>query len=167
MNERSPYRLRASTLMETLVMMLVAGIVFLSAMDGLTLLSRYCLRRMEALQHASAQTTGFTALETLLDGADSVHPTAGMLELHKQGHVSTLYLEDSLLLCYRTTGTDTLLRSVGTLALRPGGRAIGAADTMELYLEGMRLTLPLRRPPQTVYRQLRDSLEKPYRYEDE
>lgn len=39
---------RASTLAETLVMMLVAGIVFLTVMDGLTLFSRLQAQRMEA-----------------------------------------------------------------------------------------------------------------------
>lgn len=43
---------RASTLAETLVMMLVAGIVFLTVMDGLTLFSRLQAQRMEALTAA-------------------------------------------------------------------------------------------------------------------
>ena len=39
--------LRGSTLVETLVMMLVAGIVFLTVMDGMTLFTRLQVRRAE------------------------------------------------------------------------------------------------------------------------
>lgn len=51
---------RASTLAETLVMMLVAGIVFLTVMDGLTLFSRLQAQRMEALTAAGRRIDGIT-----------------------------------------------------------------------------------------------------------
>lgn len=58
--------LRASTLVETLVMMLVAGIVFLTVMDGLTLFSRLQARRMEALTAAGRQREGYYRTVSLI-----------------------------------------------------------------------------------------------------
>lgn len=49
------HTLRGSTLAETLVMMLVAGIVFLAAMEALTLVSRLVARRAAVLVEAGRQ----------------------------------------------------------------------------------------------------------------
>ena len=51
--------LRGSTLVETLVMMLVAGIVFLTVMDGMTLFTRLQVRRAEALLAAVRKVDGY------------------------------------------------------------------------------------------------------------
>lgn len=62
---------RASTLAETLVMMLVAGIVFLTVMDGLTLFSRLQAQRMEALTAAGRRIDGYYRVVWLSPRADS------------------------------------------------------------------------------------------------
>ena len=49
---RVKHTLRGSTLAETLVVMLVTGIVFLAAMEALTLVSRLVARRAAVLVEA-------------------------------------------------------------------------------------------------------------------
>ena len=64
------HTLRGSTLAETLVMMLVAGIVFLAAMEALTLVSRLVARRAAVLVEAGS------APESSASGSCSQRPTA-------------------------------------------------------------------------------------------
>ena len=71
------HTLRGSTLAETLVMMLVAGIVFLAAMEALTLVSRLVARRAAVLVEAGRQRAGIFRLGQLLTTADSVRGAAG------------------------------------------------------------------------------------------
>lgn len=63
--------LRGSTLAETLVVMLVAGIVFLAAMEALTLVSRLVARRAAVLVEAGRQRDGI-----FRSGSCSQRPTA-------------------------------------------------------------------------------------------
>lgn len=64
--------LRGSTLAETLVMMLVAGIVFLATMEALTLVSRLVARRAAVLVEAGTA----SATESSASGSCSQRPTA-------------------------------------------------------------------------------------------
>lgn len=63
--------LRGSTLAETLVMMLVAGIVFLATMEALTLVSRLVARRAAVLSRRDGSAT-----ESSASGSCSQRPTA-------------------------------------------------------------------------------------------
>lgn len=63
---RVKHMLRGSTLAETLVVMLVAGIVFLAAMEALTLVSRLVARRAAVLVEAGRQRDGIFRLGQLL-----------------------------------------------------------------------------------------------------
>lgn len=109
---------RASTLAETLVMMLVAGIVFLTVMDGLTLFSRLQAQRMEALTAAGRRVDGYYRVVWLISRADSILPGASaQLELYRGGSRSELSLRDSALVFSCGDFRDTLLRGVGTLRL--------------------------------------------------
>ena len=64
--------MHGSTLVETLVMMLVAGIVFLGVMEALSLFSGITARRSAALYEIGVQRDGFYRLEQLLSTADSL-----------------------------------------------------------------------------------------------
>ena len=109
---------RASTLAETLVMKLVAGIVFLTVMDGLTLFSRLQAQRMEALTAAGRRIDGYYRVVWLISRADSIRPGAPVqLELYCGGSRSELSLRDSALVFSCGDFRDTLLRGVGTLRL--------------------------------------------------
>lgn len=97
---RVKHTLRGSTLAETLVMMLVAGIVFLAAMEALTLVSRLVTRRAAVLVEAGRQRAGIFRLGQLLTTADSVRGAAGggtgeLLYLYRAGGETTLTTCDS------------------------------------------------------------------------
>ena len=71
------HTLRGSTLTETLVVMLVTGIVFLAAMEALTLVSRLVTRRAAVLAEAGRQRDGIFRLGQLLTTADSIRSAEG------------------------------------------------------------------------------------------
>ena len=92
--------LRGSTLAETLVMMLVAGIVFLATMEALTLVSRLVARRAAVLVEAGRQRDGIFRLGQLLTTADSIRSAEGggtgeLLYLYRAGGETTLTTRDS------------------------------------------------------------------------
>ena len=72
---RVKHTLRGSTLAETLVVMLVTGIVFLAAMEALTLVSRLVARRAAVLVEAGRQRDGIFRLGQLLTTAQRAEPT--------------------------------------------------------------------------------------------
>ena len=64
--------LTGSTLAETLVMMIVAGVIFLSVMDGLTLFTRLQTQRAAALVENGRASEGYYRLVNLIADADSI-----------------------------------------------------------------------------------------------
>ncbi|WP_458451857.1 hypothetical protein [Alistipes finegoldii] len=99
-------------------MMLVAGIVFLTVMDGLTLFSRLQAQRMEALTAAGRRIDGYYRVVWLISRADSIRSCApAQLELYCGDSRSELSLRDSALVFSCGDFRDTLLRGVGTLRL--------------------------------------------------
>ena len=77
--------LTGSTLAETLVMMIVAGVIFLSVMDGLTLFTRLQTQRAAALVENGRASEGYYRLENLIADADSICDEAGGLVLFRSG----------------------------------------------------------------------------------
>ena len=73
---RVKHTLRGSTLTETLVVMLVTGIVFLAAMEALTLVSRLVARRAAVLVEAGRQRDGiFRSQRPTASAAQRAEPT--------------------------------------------------------------------------------------------
>ncbi len=134
------HTLRASTLVELLVTMLVAGIVLLAAMEGLGIVVRLQQRRAEALRQAAAQREGCERIAALLLEADSLTGPDGRLRIHRAEDVWVLERVDSVLLCRHGAFADTLLQGIETLHL---DRCDAAADTLEIGVEGHRLRFPL------------------------
>lgn len=143
-------------------MMLVAGIVFLSVMDGLTLFTRLQTRRAEALFPAGRQRDGYFRLESLTARADSILAGRGGVELYRGGRLSLLSLGDSVLVYAAGGFRDTLLRAVAALRLS-GERP----DTLEVALaEGFTLRFAVRPPAAEAYRRSVDEIEEGYGYEE-
>ena len=90
--------LTGSTLAETLVMMIVAGVIFLSVMDGLTLFTRLQTQRAAALVENGRASEGYYRLENLIADADSICDEAGGLVLFRSGQQGLLAIRDSILL---------------------------------------------------------------------
>ena len=159
---RINHALHGSTLVETLVMMLVAGIVFLAAMDGLTLFTRLQTRRAEALLTGGRQRYGYFRLEALVSGADSILTGRDGLEVYCGGRLSELSVRDSALVYRAGEFQDTLLS--GVKALRLAG---DDPDTLEIGLAaGFTVRFPVEPPPAERYRESLDELEKGYGYEE-
>ena len=159
------HTLRGSTLAETLVMMLVAGIVFLAAMEALTLVSRLVARRAAVLVEAGRQRAGIFRLGQLLTTADSVRGAAGggtgeLLYLYRAGGETT---RDSAAVFVAGEFRDTLLRRVGHMQLL---RCDAAADTLEIDVGSHMLKLPVLRPAWESYGRRIAEIEKDHGYEE-
>lgn len=155
-------RLSGSTLVETLVMMLVAGIVFLSVMDGLTLFTRLQTRRAEALLTAGRQRDGYWRLEALTARADSIRAGHGEMEIYRGGRLSLLSLGDSVLVYAAGEFRDTLLRGVAAVRLS-GDRP----DTLEVALaQGFTIRFAVKLPAAEVYCRTLNEIEEGYGYEE-
>jgi len=166
---RVKHTLRGSTLAETLVMMLVAGIVFLSAMEALTLVSRLVARRTAVLVETGRQRDGIFRIRQLLATADSLRIEASgfgggePLHLYCAGRGATLTACDSAAVFVAGAFRDTLLHRVGRLRLL---RCDAAADTLEIDVEGRTLRLPVPRSARESYEQRIAEIEKGHGYED-
>lgn len=156
------HTLRASTLVETLVMMLVTGVVFLAVMDGLTLFTRLQARRTGALLENGRRRDGYFRLESLAAGADSIRTGSGGLDIFHRGRHSVLALCDSALV-YRTGEfRDTLLTGAGGLRLSGTD-----PDTLEVALaEGFTVQFPVQPPSGERYRRSLEEIEAGYGYEE-
>ncbi len=121
---RVKHTLRGSTLAETLVVMLVTGIVFLAAMEALTLVSRLVARRAAVLVEAGRQRDGIFRLGQLLTTADSIRSAEGgadageCMHLYRAGGETTLTTRDSAAVFVAGEFRDTLAAPT----LRRGGR---------------------------------------------
>lgn len=164
---RVKHTLRGSTLAETLVMMLVAGIVFLTAMEALTLVSRLVARRTAVLVEAGRQHDGIFRLGQLFTTADSVRGAAGRagecMYLYRAGGETTLTTRDSAAVFVAGEFRDTLLRRVGHMRLL---RCDAAADTLEIDVGGHMLKLPVLRPARESYGRRIAEIEKDHGYEE-
>ena len=166
---RVKHTLRGSTLTETLVMMLVAGIVFLAAMEALTLVSQLVARRTAVLVEAGRQRDGIFRLGQLLVTADSVRGAEGGVDtgecmyLYRAGGETTLTTRDSAAVFVAGEFRDTLLRRVGHMRLL---RCDAAADTLEIDVEGHMLKLPVLRHARESYERRIAEIEKDHGYEE-
>ena len=156
--------LRGSTLVETLVMMLVAGIVFLTVMDGMTLFTRLQARRAEALLAAGRRVGGDYRMLSLITAADSVCPAAPeWLTLYGGGRQAELILRDSVLVYRAGSFFDTLSDGVGLLRLE---EYVAAPDTVRVgFGAGFTAGFPVPAPARS-YRTALDEIEKGYGYEE-
>ena len=157
------------TLAETLVMMLVAGIVFLATMEALTLVSRLVARRAAVLVEAGRQRDGIFRLGQLLTTADSIRSAEGggtgeLLYLYRAGGETTLTTRDSAAVFVAGEFRDTLLRRVGPMRLV---RCDAASDTLEIGMPGRTLKFPVLRPARERYEKAIAEIENGYGYEDD
>lgn len=157
--------LRASTLVETLVMMLVAGIIFLTVMDGLTLFTRLQTQRADALLTTGRQRDGYYRTLSLIAGADSIRShVPGQLELYRQNRQSVLSVSDSALFYVSGEFHDTLLTHVGALQL---WECAEQPDTVKIQLAaGFVVKIPVLPSERERYCMSIEEIEQNYDYEE-
>lgn len=157
--------LRASTLVETLVAMLVAGIVLLAAAEALTLFTRLEVRQTRALLRSAELRAGYDRLAALLLGADSIREADGGAEVFRRGVRSELRLRDSVLIFCRGKFCDTLLGGVARLRIAGSG---AEADSVEIaFGGGFTTAFPVRRAERERYMERIEEIEREYGYEED
>lgn len=165
---RVKHSLRASTLAETLVMMIVAGIVFLAAMEALTLLGRLAARHTAVIVETRQQSEGIHLLGQLLATADSIgggqDTHDDMILLYHAGRQRELVVRDSSVLLTAGAFCDTLLRGVGGMRLM---QYAAEADTVEIGTCRHTLKFHVRRPARELYETDIMKIENGYGYEEE
>lgn len=157
--------MHGSTLVETLVMMLVAGIVFLGVMEALSLFSKIMTRRSAVLYEIGLQRDGFYRLEQLLSTADSLtipdhYPVPALFRWEK-GRCSSLRCEDSVLLWQSESFRDTLLRRAGQMRLYRGKE-----DTLVVDVEDYAFKFVLSPTEREQYEETISEIENGFGYED-
>ena len=160
--------LTGSTLAETLVMMIVAGVVFLSGMDGLTLFTRLQTQRTAALVENGRAAEGYYRLENLIADADSICDEAGGLVLFRSGQQGLLAIRDSILLYVAADYRDTLFRTAENLSRFKGES--GQPDTVSVGVRMGKTELTIRvaaRPGREEnYRMELNRIEEGYGYDE-
>lgn len=160
--------LTGSTLAETLVMMIVAGVVFLSVMDGLTLFTRLQTQRTAALVENGRAAEGYYRLENLIADADSICDEAGGLVLFRSGQQGLLAIRDSILLYVAADYRDTLFRTAENLSRFKGES--GQPDTVSVGVRMGKTELTIRvaaRPGREEnYRMELNRIEEGYGYDE-
>lgn len=112
-------RLRAFTMAELLVIMIISGAVFLSVMEGVTMFRKYSLSMAQRIGHNSRFFTAYCRLDDMIINADSIRSTEeGDCELFYEDKIRyRLSKKDSMLVVYTESFKDTLLINVAGLSV--------------------------------------------------
>ena len=163
--------LRGSTLAETLVMMLVSGIVLLAVTEGLALFFRLQIRQAETLFAAECVREGFYRTEWLVTFADSVTNDARgfgedvSLRVWRNGCATSLRLSDSVLLYTDGGFRDTLLRNVSALRLMEN--EAGANSVAIRFGTGLTARFHISATARERHRIKMEEIENGYGYKEE
>lgn len=153
--------LRASTLVELLVTMIIAGITILAVMDGLNLIARLHTERTRRLRSFGERIEGFYRLDELIEYADSlVRGEYGKAEVWKDGSRKELFSCDSLLICRRENFSDTLMRGIAGMRMSADSLFVDISDTLAL-------SFPIPIAVSADYRSRTDSIEHDFEYEED
>lgn len=153
--------MRASTLVELLVTMIIAGITILAVMDGLNLIARLHTERTRRLRSFGERIEGFYRLDELIEYADSlVRGEYGKAEVWKDGSRKELFSCDSLLICRRENFSDTLMRGIAGMRMSADSLFVDISDTLAL-------SFPIPIAVSADYRSRTDSIEHDFEYEED
>lgn len=147
-------RLRASTLAETLVMMIVAGIVFLLVTEGLGIFGRLQERVIAAMESGGRIRETVYRMRSFAESADSIERAGAGVVMFRDGTEAGLRLSDSALIYRKADFTDTLTTGVERLELTEYD---DAPDTLAITVRRAERTFTarfgVRRNPQAEYMQ--------------
>ena len=113
MKRRFSYTFAASSLVEILIVIIVSGILFIALFDGVNLVRRYTNRLNKMLAAGNSLLDSYQQLDHLFLSCDSVTASTGIFCFYKGGErLALVEHRDSLLVCTRSIGVDTLFREV-------------------------------------------------------
>lgn len=169
MNKKTLAILGGWTLSETLITMIVAGIVFIAVMDGVRLFSGYSGRFRARVDSNSRLYEGYYRLEHLVSSADSATLENGAIILWREGNRVVLVGIDSILIARTGDMTDTLMVRVTETALMESGSAT-TVDTVCVTVSEpggrrLRLSFPLKPDTGRIAVEKLKEQEIPYAYE--
>ena len=120
MKRRFSYTFAASTLVEMLIVIIVSGILFIALFDGVNLVRRYTNRLNKMLAAGNSLLDSYQQLDHLFLSCDSVTASTGIFCFYKGGErLALVEHRDSLLVCTRSIGVDTLFREVEEIRIVP------------------------------------------------
>lgn len=153
--------LRASTLVELLVTMIVAGITILAVMDGLNLIARLHTERTRRLHSFGERIEGLYRLDELIEYADSlVRGEYEVAEIWEDGRRKGLFSCDSLLICRIENFSDTLLHEIAGIRMSADSLFVDISDTLTL-------SFPMPVAKTTAYNRRIDLIERNFGYEED
>lgn len=124
----------ASTLTETLVLMILSGIVFLSVTEGLDLFGRRLSRTVECIGGDTGFYADYCRFDELVSRADSIGRTERsglLLFIHGTPPVQARLCDSSLVL-RMGGGTDTLFGHIEKISTYPLDSPDGSVDTVTI-----------------------------------
>ena len=120
MKRRFSYTFAASTLVEILIVIIVSGILFIALFDGVNLVRRYTNRLNKMLAAGNSLLDSYQQLDHLFLSCDSVTASTGIFCFYKGWErLALVEHRDSLLVCTRSIGVDTLFREVEEIRIVP------------------------------------------------
>jgi len=120
MKRRFSYTFAASTLVEMLIVIIVSGILFIALFHGVDLVRRYTNRLNKRLAVGNSLLDSYRQLDHLFLSCDSVTASIGIFCFYKSGErLALVEHRDSLLVCTRSIGVDTLFRGVEEIRMVP------------------------------------------------
>lgn len=112
--------IKASTIVELLVTMIVSSIVLLSIMDGVHIAGKYLARQNNNVGANLDFYNDYCLLEGLLFNADSVRELNKSIVVYGGGEIMAyLSIVDSSMVVETDNMVDTLLRQVTSFSIRP------------------------------------------------
>lgn len=165
-----PCHIEGWTLAETLVTMIVAGVVFLALMDGLLLFNRYTGRKAVEITGNMRLYEGHSHLEYLAATSDSLSADGTTVTLYRHGkQFAELSESDSLLVVRTGSMHDTLMYGVAGLGVYESPVATDS-DSVSLSVsisEGgnIHISFPVRLPVEKQAMEIIREHEKQFAYE--
>ncbi len=153
-----------------LVMMIVAGVLFVLVMDGVTIFNRYASLKTGQIVDNMRLWEGYYHLRDLTSTADSVAAEGPGVRLLREGTaIAELFETDSMLVVLHGSRTDTIMEGVSELELAGTWEQTGT-DTVRVRVrnpdgEMLSLSFPVVPPTGKLLVKSLCEQEKPYEYE--
>ena len=162
----------ALTMPELLIVMIISGIIFIAAMDGMHMVSGYAKAMTIRIESNNEFYNDFSRLEAIASTTDSMLTLDSSTLLYSEDQcVGSLSVMDSVLVftAYNLMFSDTLFEKVLTLELSKEGAGIPDSVILEVMTDGnksLRMPFALRQRPVRDIESIILNREKEYAYEE-
>lgn len=160
----SRIQLQGSTLIETMIMMLITGILLLFIMDGMILFFKLQTRQLEMYFTTQYTKVSYYRVKHLFMTADSIFVDhSGGIKIWHDGNNGMLSCQNSWLLYSEGTQIDTLFRNVAFMEYVSDD----LFDTLMLQFTTPETYIKVSRfvPSPIFYTRVMDKIESGYQYE--